>query len=493
MTQTSASAIKTDYDKLFIGGQWVDPSSSEVIEVFSPATGEKVGQVPLATKADVDAAFAAARKAFDEGPWPRKSPKEREAVLAKAVELIEARADEFKHLLKLETGQPQTIVDMMQYGAAMSTLQFYASAADKFTWKDIRDGAYGQTLVLKEPIGVVGAVVAWNVPFFLAANKLGPALLAGCTIVLKPAAETPLTTNLMAEVFAEAGLPEGVLSVVPGGPETGRALTDNPEIDKFTFTGSSAVGKEIGKIAAERLKPCTLELGGKSAAIILEDADLDSTLPMLIFSGLMNTGQACVGQTRILAPRSRYDEVVEKVGNAVAAMPVGVPDDPSAAVGPLISEKQRERVEGYIKKGVEEGARLVTGGGRPEGLDGGWFVQPTVFADVDNSMTIAQEEIFGPVLAVIPYEDEADAVRIANDSVYGLAGSVYTTDNKKALEIASQIRTGTYGVNMYAFDPGAPFGGYKNSGVGRECGPEGIAGYCESKSVLLPFGYTPED
>ncbi|BBZ35848.1 aldehyde dehydrogenase [Mycolicibacterium confluentis] len=492
MTQTT-SAIKTEYDKLFIGGQWVSPSTSEIIEVFSPATGEKVGEVPLAAKADVDAAFAAARKAFDEGPWPRKTPHERQAVLAKAVELIEARADEFKALLKLETGQPQTIVDMMQYGAAMSTLHFYASAADKFAWKDIRDGAYGQTLVLKEPIGVVGAVVAWNVPFFLAANKLGPALLAGCTIVLKPAAETPLTTNLMAEVFAEAGLPEGVLSVVPGGPETGRALTDNPEIDKFTFTGSSAVGKEIGKIAAERLKPCTLELGGKSAAIILEDADLDSTLPMLIFSGLMNTGQACVGQTRILAPRSRYDEVVEKVGNAVGAMPVGLPDDPAAAVGPLISEKQRERVEGYIKKGVEEGARLVTGGGRPEGLDSGWFVQPTVFADVENSMTIAQEEIFGPVLVVIPYEDEADAVRIANDSVYGLAGSVYTTDNKKALEIASQIRTGTYGVNMYAFDPGAPFGGYKNSGVGRECGPEGIAGYCESKSVLLPFGYTPED
>ena len=493
MTQIAEpTTAKTEYDKLFIGGRWVEPSTSDVIEVHSPATGAKVGQVPLAAKADVDAACAAARKAFDEGPWPRMTPKEREAVLAKATALIEADADSFKKLLALETGQPPTIVDMMQYGAAMSVLQFYSSAADKFTWKDIRDGIYGQTLVLKEPIGVVGAVVAWNVPFFLAANKLGPALLAGCTIVLKPASETPLSTNLMAEKFAEAGLPEGVLSVVPGGPETGRALTDNPELDKFTFTGSSAVGKEIGKIAAEKLKPCTLELGGKSAAIILEDADLDSTLPMLLFSGLMNTGQACVGQTRILAPQSRYDEIVEKIGNAVAAMPVGLPDDPTAAVGALISEKQRDRVEGYIKKGVEEGARIVTGGGRPEGLNGGWFVQPTVFADVDNSMTIAQEEIFGPVLVVIPYADEDDAVRIANDSVYGLAGSVYTTDNAKALEIASKIRTGTYGVNMYAFDPGAPFGGYKNSGVGRECGPEGIAGYTESKSVLLPFGYTPE-
>lgn len=491
-TATAATAATTNWDKLFIGGQWVEPSTSEIIEVFSPATGEKVGQAPLATKADVDAACAAARKAFDEGPWPRMTPQERQAVLAKATALIEESADEFKRLLKLETGQPQTIVDMMQYGAAMSTLQFYASAADKFAWKDIRDGIYGQTLVVKEPVGVVGAVVAWNVPFFLAANKLGPALLAGCTIVLKPAAETPLTTNLMAQKFLEAGLPEGVLSVVPGGPDTGRALTDNPALDKFTFTGSSAVGKEIGKIAAEKLKPCTLELGGKSAAIILEDADLDSTLPMLLFSGLMNSGQACVGQTRILAPRSRYDEVVEKVAAGVAAMQVGLPEDPAAMVGPLISEQQRERVEGYIKKGLEEGARLVTGGGRPEGLDSGWFVQPTVFADVDNAMTIAQEEIFGPVLVVIPFEDEDDAVRIANDSVYGLAGSVYTTDFAKGVEIAQKVRTGTYGINMYAFDPGAPFGGYKNSGIGRECGPEGIAGYCESKSVLLPFGYTPE-
>jgi acyl-CoA reductase-like NAD-dependent aldehyde dehydrogenase len=492
MTQTVDAAYKTTYDKLFIGGKWVEPSSTEVIEVFSPATGQKVGQVPQAAAADVNAACAAARKAFDEGPWPHTPPAERAAVIGRALKLLEDRADLFKHLLKLETGQPPTIVDMMQYGASVSTLQYYAGAADKYTWNEIRDGIYGQTLVTKEPVGVVGAVVAWNVPLFLAVNKLGPALLAGCTVVLKPAAETPLSTNALAEAFAEAGLPEGVLSVVPGGVETGRALTSNPELDKFTFTGSSAVGKEIGKLAAEKLKPCTLELGGKSAAIILEDADLDSTLPMLVFSGLMNCGQACVGQTRILAPRSRYDEVVEKVSAAVAAMPVGLPDDPASMIGPLISEKQRERVEGYIKKGVDEGARIVTGGGRPEGLDDGWFVQPTVFADVDNSMTIAQEEIFGPVLAIIPFDTEEDAIRIANDSVYGLAGSVFTTDFGKAVEIAKKIRTGTYAVNMYAFDPGAPFGGYKNSGLGRENGPEGIEQYCEAKSILLPFGYTPE-
>jgi aldehyde dehydrogenase (NAD+) len=492
MTSNTFTTSSTDYAKLFIGGVWTEPSTSEVIEVFSPATGQKVGQVPLAAEADVNAACAAARKAFDEGPWPRMTPAERQGVLAKVAAAVEERADEFKHLLRLETGQPAAIIDILQFGPGLASLQFVANAADKFPWQEVRDGIYGQTLILREPIGVVAAVVAWNVPFFLACNKLGPALLAGCTVVLKPAAETPLSANLLAELFAEAGLPEGVLSVVPGGPETGRALTSNPEPDKFTFTGSSAVGKEIGRIAAEKLKPCTLELGGKSAAIILEDADIDSTLPMLIFSGLMNAGQACIGQTRILAPRSRYGEIVDKIAAAVSAMPVGLPDDPATAIGPLISEKQRDRVEGYIQKGIEEGARIVTGGGRPQGLESGWFVQPTVFADVDNSMTIAQEEIFGPVLAVIPYDTEDDAIRIANDSMYGLAGSVWTTDNNKAIEIAKQIRTGTYAVNMYGNDPGAPFGGYKNSGIGRENGPEGIDAYCESKSVLLPFGYTPE-
>ena len=494
MTQSTAvktAPFKTRWDSLFIGGKWVEPATSAVIEVRSPATGELVGQVPLASAADVDAACAAARKAFDDGPWPQMSPTERAKILGRAVKLMEERGEELKFLLAAETGQPPTIVDTMQYGAAVSSLNYFVGAAETFAWQEIRDGIYGQTLVVKEPIGVVGAVTAWNVPLFLAANKLGPALLAGCTAVLKPAAETPLSVFAMAEILAEAGLPEGVLSIVPGGPETGRALTSNSEVDKFTFTGSSLVGKEIGKLAAEKLKPCTLELGGKSAAIILEDADLDSTLPMLVFSGLMNSGQACVGQTRILAPRSRYDEVVEKLAEAVRNMTIGLPDDPAAMIGPLISERQRERVEGYIKKGVDEGARIVTGGARPDGLDGGWFVQPTVFADVDNSMTIAQEEIFGPVLAVIPYEDEDDAVRIANDSVYGLAGSVYTTDNDKAVQIARKIRTGTFAVNMYAFDPGCPFGGYKNSGIGRENGPEGIEAYCEPKSILLPFGYTP--
>jgi aldehyde dehydrogenase (NAD+) len=481
---------KTEYDKLFIGGTWTAPSTSAVIEVHCPATGEYVGKVPLAAAADVDAAVAAARKAFDTGPWPSTPPAQRAAVLAAAVKLMEDRKELFTSLLAAETGQPPTIIETMHWAGSMGSLNFFANAADKVKWTETRHGAYGQTIVSREPMGVVGAIVAWNVPLFLAVNKLGPALLAGCTVVLKPAAETPLSANALAEVLAEAGLPEGVLSVVPGGVDTGQALTSNPDVDMFTFTGSSAVGREVGKRAADMLKPCTLELGGKSAAIILEDVDLPAAVPMLVFSGVMNAGQGCVNQTRILAPRSRYDEIVQAVSTFVQALPVGLPSDPAAQIGPLISEKQRNRVEGYIAKGIEEGARLVCGGGRPEGLDSGYFVQPTVFADVDNKMTIAQEEIFGPVLCIIPYDTEEDAIAIANDSVYGLAGSVWTADVPKGIEISQRIRTGTYGINWYAFDPGSPFGGYKNSGIGRENGPEGVEHFCQLKSVLLPMGYT---
>ena len=322
--------IKTEYDKLFIGGKWTEPSTSEVIEVHCPATGEYVGKVPMAAAADVDAAVAAARAAFDNGPWPTTPPKERAAVIANALKLMEER----KELLR-QAARPSRPVSRRPPSrrctgwVSMGAMNFFAGpAVDQVKWREIRNGSYGQTIVHREPIGVVGAIVAWNVPLFLAVNKLGPALLAGCTVVLKPAAETPLTANALAEMFAEAGLPEGVLSVVPGGIETGQALTSNRDVDLFTFTGSSAVGKEIGRRAAEMLKPCTLELGGKSAAILLEDVDLASAIPMLVFSGIMNTGQACVGQTRILAPRSRYDEIVEAVSTFVQVLPVG------HAVGP---------------------------------------------------------------------------------------------------------------------------------------------------------------
>jgi aldehyde dehydrogenase (NAD+) len=489
MTQTLSQT--TEYDKLFIGGAWTEPSTDQVIEVHCPATGEYVGKVPLAAPADVDAAVAAARAAFDNGPWPSTPPKERAAVLAKALALMEERKDEFVSRLGAETGQPPTSVETMHWMSSIGALGFFAGpAADQVKWQEVRTGGYGQTIVHREPIGVVGAIVAWNVPLFLAVNKLGPALLAGCTVVLKPAAETPLTANLLAQAFADAGLPEGVLSVVPGGADTGQALTSNPSIDIFSFTGSSAVGKEVARRAADLLKPCTLELGGKSAAIVLDDVDLAAAIPMLVFSGIMNTGQACVAQTRILAPRSRYDEIVNAVGEFVKMLPIGTPSDPAAQIGSLISEKQRARVESYIAKGIEEGARVVCGGGRPEGLDSGFFVQPTVFADVDNSMTIAQEEIFGPVLSIIGYDTEDEAIKIANDSAYGLAGSVWTTDIAHGIEISEKIRTGTYAINWYAFDPCCPFGGYKNSGIGRENGPEGVEHFTQQKSVLMPMGYT---
>ncbi|MFI2221107.1 aldehyde dehydrogenase [Rhodococcus sp. NPDC019627] len=480
----------TDYDKLYIGGKWVAPSTDQVLEVFSPATEERVGSVPVAGPQDIDAAVAAARRAFDDGPWPRMLPTERAQVIAKAAKLLEERAADIAGVLSSEMGQPPASVQMMQVTPSLATINYFAGLADSFPWTEERSGAFGRSRVTREPVGVVAAVIAWNVPLFLAINKLGPAMLAGCTMVLKPAPESPLTTNIVGEIFTEAGLPEGVLSLVPGGAETGEYLVSHPDIDKITFTGSTAVGRKIGAIAAQNLKRCSLELGGKSAAIVLEDADLASTMPMLVMSGLMNTGQACVGQTRILAPRSRYDEVVEGMVATAAFFPVGLPSDPAAQLGPLISEKQRERVEGYIAKGKEEGASLVLGGGRPAGLETGYFVEPTIFADVDNSMTIAREEIFGPVLCVIPYDSVDEAIKIANDSDYGLAGSVYTTDVEKGLEVAAQVRTGTYGINWYAFDPGSPFGGYKNSGIGREDGPEGVEAFCETKSVLYPPGYT---
>nr|WP_271211906.1 aldehyde dehydrogenase [Rhodococcus wratislaviensis]GLK38165.1 aldehyde dehydrogenase [Rhodococcus wratislaviensis] len=480
----------TDYDKLYIGGKWVAPATDQVLEVFSPATEERVGSCPVASPADIDDAVATARRAFDEGPWPQTTPAERGEILAKAAKLIEERGDTLNALISSEMGQPPAMVGMMQQTPSLATLNFYAGLANEFEWEQTRTGAFGQTKVLREPVGVVAAVLAWNVPLFLAVNKLSPALLAGCTVLLKPAPESPLSTHLLAEIFAEAGVPEGVISVLPGGAETGEYLVSHPGIDKITFTGSSPVGRKIGAIAAQNLKRCSLELGGKSAAIILEDADLASTMPMLVMSGLMNTGQACVAQTRILAPRSRYDEVLDALVAGAGFMTVGDPSDPAAQLGPLISEKQRDRVEGYIATGKEQGARVVLGGGRPEGLDKGWYVEPTIFADVDNSMTIAREEIFGPVLSVIPYDSEDEAIKIANDSDYGLAGSVYTTDIDHGLAVAKQIRTGTYAINWYAFDPGSPFGGYKASGIGRENGPEGLEAFCETKSVLMPPGYS---
>lgn len=477
------------YDSLFIGGRWTAPAGSERLQVISPATVEPVGSVPVVTRADVDAAVAAARHAFDHGPWPSTPPAVRAEVLTRAARLIEQKSGELVAALTAEMGATGLAAVTLNQLPATATLDTYAALAQNFPWTETRTGSFGTTRVSREPLGVVAAVTAWNVPLFLAVNKLAPALLAGCTIVLKPAPLTPLSANIVADIFTEAGVPEGVISVLPAEADVAEYLIGHPGVDKVTFTGSTPVGRKIAAIAGEQLKSVSLELGGKSAAILLDDFDV-ANIPVLAFSGLMNSGQGCVAQTRILAPRGRYQEITDALVEHVRTLKTGDPTDPSVTFGPLISERQRERVEGYIAKGKAEGARLVLGGGRPAGVERGWFVEPTIFADVDNKSTIAQEEIFGPVLSVIPYGTEDEAIDIANDSAYGLAGSVWTTDIEHGAEIAARVRTGTYAINWYAFDPTSPFGGYKNSGLGRENGPEGLDAFCEQKSLLMPMGWT---
>jgi aldehyde dehydrogenase (NAD+) len=480
----------SEFDQLLIGGEWVAPASDRRFEVRSPATLEVVGSVPEAVEADVDAAVAAARRAFDSGPWPWLSPADRSKVITRFGELLAERLEEFKTVISNEMGAPAATVEMMMYTPASAVLNVYQGLADTFPWEETRTGMFGTSRVRREPVGVVAAIIPWNVPLFIAINKLVPALLAGCTAVLKPAPETPIDALMLGKLFMEAGLPEGVLSVLPADREVSEYLVTHPGVDKVSFTGSTAAGRKVGALATERLKRVSLELGGKSAAIVLEDVDLASSAFMIAYSGLMNSGQACVAQTRILAPRSRYDEITEAIVESAKTFSVGDPADPATQLGPLVAERQRDRVEGYIDKGASEGARLVLDGKRPAGLDKGWYVAPTVFADVDNKMTIAQEEIFGPVLSVIPYETEEEALAIANDSDFGLAGSVWTADVDHGYEIATKVRTGTYGINWYAFDMGSPFGGYKCSGVGREDGPEGLAAFCELKSILMPMGWT---
>jgi acyl-CoA reductase-like NAD-dependent aldehyde dehydrogenase len=480
----------TSYDQLLIGGEWVAPASDRRFEVRSPATLVVVGSVPEGVEADIDAAVAAARRAFDHGPWPTTPPSERAKIIARFTELLAERLEDYKSVISSEMGAPLSTVEMMMYTPAKGALDVFNNLADTFPWEETRHGAFGMTKVRREPVGVVAAIIPWNVPLFIAVNKVIPALLAGCTVVLKPAPETPIDSLMLGGLLMEAGLPEGVMSVVPADREVSEYLVTHPGVDKVSFTGSTAAGRKVGALATERLKRISLELGGKSAAIVLDDVDLASSAFMIAFSGLMNSGQACVAQTRILAPRSRYDEITEAVVEAAKMFTVGDPSDPATQLGPLVAERQRDRVEGYIEKGKAEGARLVLDGMRPAGLDKGWYVAPTVFADVDNKMTIAQEEIFGPVLSLLPYDTEEEALAIANDSDFGLAGSVWTADVDHGYEIATKVRTGTYGINWYAFDMGSPFGGYKCSGIGREDGPEGLAAFCELKSILMPMGYT---
>ena len=485
-----------DYDRLFIGGDWVAPEGSDTIEVISPVTEEVVGRVPEGTKADIDKAVAVARRAFDHGEWPRLAPAERGEILRKVAAQITAEMGDMASIITEEMGAPITFSNMGQVLAPTMIFNYYADLAGTFAFDEVRAGLLNpEVLVTKEPVGVVGAIAPWNVPLFIAAAKLAPSLAAGCTVVYKPAPETPFDAFRLAEIFEANGLPKGVLSVVPAGREVSEHLVTHPGVDKISFTGSGVGGKRIGGLCGERLKRCTLELGGKSAAIILDDADLVTSIPTLLPNSIMNNGQACIAQTRILAPRARYGEVLDAVVSGVAAMKVGDPMDPATEVGPVVAERQRARIEGYLESGREEGATVALGGGRPSGAEyaKGWYVEPTVFSDVDNKMKIAQEEIFGPVLVVIPYDGDEQAVEIANDSNYGLCGSVWTSDNDRGLGVARRVRTGTYMLNSFApMDFATPFGGFKESGVGREFGPEGLESFLETKSIGLPPGYTPK-
>lgn len=474
-----------EHDRLFIGGDWAAPAGTGTIDVISPHTEEVIGRVPEGTEADIDAAVAAARRAFDEGPWPRMAPAERAEIVGRLASIYAERQQEMADLVTAEMGSPIMFSVFGQAAIPQMVLQYYVDLAGTYTWEEERQGMLGPVTVTQEPAGVVAAIVPWNVPQFTLMLKLAPALIAGCTVVAKPSPETPLDSYLLAEWIKEAGIPDGVVNIVPAGREVGAHLVAHPGVDKVSFTGSTAAGRKIGAVCGEQLKRVTLELGGKSAAIILDDADLESTVEGFKLASLMNNGEACAAQTRILASRRRYDEVADALASMVGGLAVGDPADYGTEIGPLVTKRQQERVENYIRVGQDEGAKLITGGlNRPH--DRGWYVAPTVFGDVANDMRIAREEIFGPVLVLIPYEDEDDAVRIANDSDYGLGGSVWTSDPAHGVEVARRIRTGSCGVNMYTLDPNTPFGGYKNSGLGRELGPEGLLAYLEHKSIPHP-------
>ncbi|MER8073016.1 aldehyde dehydrogenase [Streptomyces sp. NPDC094034] len=471
--------------RFFIDGSWVEPSSTSTIEVVDSTTERVAFHVAEANAADMDRAVTAARRAFDEGPWPRLRHAERAEYLRGFAAAWRESVEPVAELWPRESGAIQALAHPFTTRAA-GEYEYYASLADTFPFEEPATptgGGYG--LLVREPVGVVGAIIPWNGPVSSIAHKVAPALLAGCTVILKSSPEAPAEGLIAAEIAERIGLPQGVFNVLTADREVSELLVRDPRVDKIAFTGSTAVGKRIGAICAERVARASLELGGKSAAVILDDADLELTASTLSASECMVSGQVCSSLTRIVVPRRRYSQFVDAIAASFSAVRVGDPFDAATQMGPLATERQRDRVEGYIAKGQAEGARLVTGGGRPKGLNRGFYVEPTVFADVDNDMVIAREEIFGPVLSVIPAADEADAVRIANETVFGLNASVFTQDAARAREVAAQLRSGTVGHNSWRTDFGIAFGGYKQSGIGREGGIEGLRLYLETKTVIL--------
>ena len=472
-------------DRFFIGGQWVRPSSGATIDVIDSHTERVYLTVAEARAADIERAVSAAREAFDSGPWPRLTHAQRAEYLRALGEEVVKRSADIAQMWPRESGVIAAVANGAAFGAR-HTFNYYADLADTFEWeRPHRPARGGFGLVVKEPVGVVGAIIPWNAPMGLISMKLAPALIAGCTVILKCSPEAPGEGYLISEAAEKVGLPAGVLNVLTADREVSELLVRDPRVDKITFTGSTAAGRRIASICGERIARCTLELGGKSAAVILDDADIETTAQSLAMAECLLSGQVCASLTRIVVSRPRHDAMVEALAAAFSKVKVGDPFDPSTQMGPLAAERQRTRVEGYIAKGIETGATLATGGGRPKDLDRGWYVEPTVFGNVDNSSVIAQEEIFGPVLSVIAADDEQDAVRIANETIYGLHGAVFTGDVERARQVAGQMRTGAIGHNGFKSDFDMGHGGFKQSGIGREGGVDGLLPFLESKAVLL--------
>jgi aldehyde dehydrogenase (NAD+) len=474
-------------DAFSIGGAWVAPCGEETLTVVSPSTEEAVGSVPVATPADIDRAVDAASRAFTDGPWPRMAPSERAAILARAAELLAERAPDIVAVTTDEMGCAISQAPQAQTGLVAPLFRYYSDLLGSFDFERTVVSGERAGLVTLEPVGVVAAIVPWNAPVTLAAWKTAPALAAGCTVVLKPAPEAPLSNFVLAEVLDEAGVPPGVFNVVPAGRGVGEHLVTHPGVDKVAFTGSTAAGKRIMGLCADRMTRVSLELGGKSAALLLDDADLAVVVPRVVHGVMHLSGQVCGAQTRVLVPRRAVDEVLAIAAETASNIVVGDPHDPATEVGPLVAARQRERVEGYVALAVGAGARIVAGGVRPAHLPRGWYVAPTILGDVDNSMRVAREEIFGPVLCVIAHDGDDEAVDIANDSAYGLAGGVWSGDERRALGVARRLRTGSVAVNgSFPPFPLVPFGGFKESGLGRELGPEGLLNFLEPRSIGLP-------
>jgi len=476
----------THLDRLFVGGSWLPPRLGGRIKLVSPHDETLLTTVAEGTAEDVDRAVAAARAAFDAGPWPRLAPVERADYIRRLARELEPRIPELARAWVDQVGALQSIAPVV-IGAGNFWFDYFANQIGTYPFEERRapfDG-HGEAWVVREPVGVVAAIAPWNNPFGIMTGKLAPALLAGCTVVMKPAPESPLETYIIAEAAEAVGFPPGVINLLTTHREAADHLASHPGIDKVSFTGSVTAGRRIASVCGDRLARCTLELGGKSAAILLDDCDIDAAAKTLAATICMSAGQVCATLSRAIVSERRHDELIEALTAALAAIRVGDPHDPATQMGPLSMERQRARVERYIEAGRQEGAVLVAGGSRPAHLSRGYYIEPTLFTRVDSRMRIAREEIFGPVLCVLTARDEEDAARIANDSEFGLYGAVFSADATAAYRIARQLRVGTVSHNIFRFDPSLPFGGFKHSGIGREGGSEGLSSFTELKSVLL--------